>query len=142
MIKTRHRLMPLLDSAVYVSISFFHRVFAGTSPEPAGPLVPDRTVAAPVIGGNLDDPIRGQPLFSGRLKTYHPAFGDSLPQNTTVWMGYDEKALYFARRCEDIEPDKIKTSMSQRDRALTDDWVGVSLDAPGNHPASRIRVTL
>jgi len=57
-------------------------------------------------------------------------------------MGYDEKALYFAWRCDVSEPDKIKTSMSQRDRAFADDWVGVSLDALGNRPASRVRIAL
>ena len=37
--------------------------------------------------------------------------------------------LYFAFRCLDTQPDRIRTTISRRDNAFTDDWVGLSLDS-------------
>ncbi len=48
-----------------------------------------------------------------------------------MWIGYDKDALYFAFRCDDPEPAGIKTSITRRDNILSDDWVGLSLDALG-----------
>ena len=39
------------------------------------------------------------------------------------------KAIYFAFKCLDPEPDKIRTTISRRDNVWNDDWVGVSLDS-------------
>ena len=47
----------------------------------------------------------------------------------TSGLGYDDEALYFAFRCLDTQPDKIRTTISRRDNAFSDDWVGVSLDS-------------
>lgn len=51
-------------------------------------------------------------------------------------MAYDDENLYFAFRCHDSEPDKIKTSITQRDNIFADDWVGISLDALGTRQTS------
>ena len=37
--------------------------------------------------------------------------------------------MYFAFRCLDSEPGKIRTNITRRDNAFGDDWVGVSLDS-------------
>ena len=63
--------------------------------------------------------------------SYNPLHGDSIPQQTSVWVGYDNDALYFAFRCDDPEPSRIKTSITRRDNIWSDDWVGLSLDALG-----------
>ena len=59
-----------------------------------------------------------------------------MPQQTTVWVGYDKDALYFAFRCDDPEPSRIKTSVTRRDNIWSDDWVGLSLDALGTGQTS------
>jgi hypothetical protein len=57
-------------------------------------------------------------------------------QKTLVWMAYNQGNLYFAFRCNDPEPDKIKTSLARRDTMWNDDWVGLSLDALGSGQSS------
>ena len=86
--------------------------------------------APPVIDGTLDDVAwKGKPLPLDDWMTYNPAYGQSMDQKTEVWAGYDNNYLYFAFRCLDPEPDKIKTSVARRDTIWNDDWVGLSLDA-------------
>ena len=48
-----------------------------------------------------------------------------------MWIGYDTEAIYFAFRCFDAEPDRIRSTISRRDNVWNDDWVGVSLDSSG-----------
>ena len=37
--------------------------------------------------------------------------------------------MYFAFRCIDSQPEKIRTTISRRDNAWSDDWAGFSLDS-------------
>jgi hypothetical protein len=91
----------------------------------------------PVIDGRLDDDAwSAAPLKTGEWKSYNPLHGDTVPQQTTVWVGYDKDALYFAFRCDDPEPGRIKTSITRRDNIWSDDWVGLSLDALGTGQTS------
>ncbi|HLP59562.1 MAG TPA: DUF5916 domain-containing protein [Candidatus Deferrimicrobium sp.] len=64
--------------------------------------------------------------------TTTPSYGYELPMDTMVWVAYDKENLYFAFRCLDSEPDKIKTAITKRDNISGDDWVSVSVDAMGN----------
>jgi hypothetical protein len=52
-------------------------------------------------------------------------------------MAYDNQNLYFAFKCLDNEPNKIKTSISRRDTvASSDDSIGVVIDVMGNRQTS------
>jgi hypothetical protein len=94
--------------------------------------VPYLTVP-PVIDGSLDDAAwSAPPLKLGEWLTYNPSYGETMVQKTVVWMAYDKNNLYFAFRCFDPEPDKIKTSIARRDTIWNDDWVGLSLDSLGS----------
>ena len=64
-----------------------------------------------------------------RWMSYNPLRGEPEQQRTSVWIGYDNEAIYFAFRCYDDEPDKIRSTISRRDNVWNDDWVGVSLDS-------------
>src|SRR5262249_42496716 len=55
--------------------------------------------------------------------------GEPARQRTSVWIAYDNEALYFAFRCFDEDPSKIRTTITRRDNAWNDDWIGVSLDS-------------
>jgi hypothetical protein len=84
----------------------------------------------PTLDGVLDDELwSGAPLQLERWMSYNPLRGEPEQQRTSVWIGYDEEAIYFAFRCFDAEPDKIRSTISQRDSVWNDDWVGVSLDS-------------
>ncbi len=87
----------------------------------------------PVIDGILNDATwEGARLKTGDWLTYNPVRGDRLDQQTEVFVTYDSKNLYFAFRCIDPEPAKIKSSISRRDELFRDDWVGLSLDSMNN----------
>jgi hypothetical protein len=99
---------------------------------PQSELRPVRLSSPPSIDGVLEEGAWQAALVSGFFRTYHPNYGEDLPQQTEVWLGYDDEALYFAFRCRDTEPDRIKTTVTQRDNMFSDDWVGLTLDAQGN----------
>jgi hypothetical protein len=84
----------------------------------------------PRIDGSLDDHAwKAAPQPLGEWITYNPAYGETLAQKTEVWVAYDDKYLYFAFRCLDPEPDKVRHNLSRRDQLFNDDWVGLSLDS-------------
>jgi Domain of unknown function (DUF5916) len=95
-------------------------------------LRPVRLTRPPVMDGLLDDEAWQQPpMTTGRWLSYNPLYGDSIPQQTTVWLAYDGDYFYAAFKCDDPEPRGIKTSITRRDNIGSDDWVGLSLDALG-----------
>lgn len=91
-----------------------------------------RLTRPPTIDGLLDDEAwQTAPAATGDWRSYDPLYGDPIPQSTTVWVGYDSDAIYIAFKCDDPEPQGIKTSVTRRDNIWQDDWVGLSLDALG-----------
>jgi hypothetical protein len=93
------------------------------------PLRPLRTNTPPNIDGYLDDPVwQEAPTVTG-LKTWIPDFGHDMAEKTVVFMAYDRENLYFAFRCYDRMPDKIKAAIARRDTIRPDDWVCINLDS-------------
>jgi len=105
---------------------------ASSSPSSqAGPakIVLDRTTAAPpVIDGRLDDAIWASALKFDNWKTYRPDMDKDPSQKTVAYLVYDADNLYFAVRCYDTEPGKIKAAVSKRDAIDSDDLIGFILD--------------
>jgi hypothetical protein len=101
-------------------------------------LEPVRTTTPPTIDGRLDDAVwQGAPLVPETdWLTYNPLNGDHIPQRTEVRVAYDDRALYFAFRCDDPEPQRVRGTLSRRDNLFQDDWVGLSLDSVGNGQSS------
>jgi hypothetical protein len=91
---------------------------------------PVRATTAPKLDGRLDDQVwSGQPLPAENWVSYNPLRGEPEQQRTRVWMAYDDQALYFAFRCYDPDPSRIRTTITRRDNAWNDDWVAISLDS-------------
>jgi hypothetical protein len=87
-----------------------------------------RATTAPKVDGVLDDELwSGAPLPLDPWMSYNPLRGEAEQQHTDVWIGYDSEAIYFAFRCRDDEPEKIRSTISRRDSVWNDDWVGVTL---------------
>jgi hypothetical protein len=84
------------------------------------------------VDGILDDAVWQEPPLEKEFIVYNPQFGEIFPHKTAVWISYDSKNLYFAMKCYDAEPNKIKTSVTKRDNIWADDWVGLSLDTMGD----------
>ena len=73
-----------------------------------------RATIPPKIDGLLDDELWAvEPLQLDRWMSYNPLRGEPEQQKTSVWIGYDNEAIYFAFRCYDAEPDKIRSTISR-----------------------------
>lgn len=97
------------------------------------PLIPYKTDIPPVIDGKLDDPVWQQAPSETGFKTYYPDYGINMEENSVVYYAYDRENLYFAFRCFDSQPDKIKASISRRDNIHSDDWICINLDSFNDH---------
>ena len=73
-----------------------------------------KTTHPPLIDGKLDDVIwKSANKFTG-FTTFIPDFEKPMPEKTEAWLSYDEENLYFAFKCYDSEPEKIKPTVSAR----------------------------
>ena len=120
----KHRLT--IWAWVFLS-AFVSAGFAGEG-EQLPPLMPFRTDTPPAIDGVLDDPVWTQAPSETGFKTWRPDFGKDMRENTVVYYAYDQENLYFAYRCYDSEPAKIKASVRARDTIRQDDWICLNLD--------------
>lgn len=84
---------------------------------------------APKIDGVLENLFWGkEALIIEDFFQLSPKEMGTPSEKTVVYIGYDEKNLYFAFRCYDSEPDKIRASITNRDQCIEDDWVAIFLD--------------
>jgi hypothetical protein len=93
-----------------------------------------RATEPPHIDGVLDDAAwKEAPMPTGAWASYNPNRGDAMPDHfrMDVRVAYDDRNIYFAFHCFDNEPAKIRTTVTRRDRAFSDDWVAISLDSAG-----------
>ncbi len=82
----------------------------------------------PVIDGVLDDPAWAGGLKFDGFKTLKPDYGKDASQKTEAYIAYDSENFYFAFRCYDSEPSKIKAAVCKRDTIFQDDLVFINLD--------------
>jgi len=120
----RHRL-PLCGWLLF-AILLWPGFAAGN--EKLQPLKPLRTNTPPVIDGVLDDPVWTQAPSETGFRTWRPDFGKDMHEKTVVYYAYDRENLYFAYRCYDREPSKVKASVTARDTINQDDWICLNLD--------------
>lgn len=84
---------------------------------------------APKIDGVLEGDIwEAESLKIEGFLQLSPVENGAPTEKTIAYIGYDKKNLYFAFRCYDSEPDKLRVSVTNRDNIMTDDWVVVFLD--------------
>jgi len=95
-------------------------------------LTPDLTTGTIKIDGILDEDVWKKAPISQDFKSLSPVYGDTLPEKTEVWTAYDTESLYFAFKCYETDPSKIKTSIAHRDGIQRDDMVGVLIDTIGS----------
>jgi len=92
------------------------------------PLVVPKAEQPPVLDGSLDEPVWAQALKVDGFKTFKPDFGKEASQKTEAFVTYDAENFYFAFRCYDSEPAKVKAAVSKRDNIFQDDIVFVNID--------------
>lgn len=108
-------------------------VLYASAQEKLEPLIPFKTDIPPVIDGKLDDPVWEKAPHETGFKTYHPDYGIDMVENSIVYYAYDRENLYFAFRCFDSQPDKVKASVTRRDNIYADDWICINLDSYNDH---------
>ncbi len=96
----------------------------------------ERALEPPRVDGVLDDAVWSRaPLAipADGWKSYQPVRGDPMSGDfrTEVRIAYDDRNIYFAFHCFDHEPGRIRTTVSKRDNAFSDDWIAISLDSNG-----------
>ncbi|MBN2354829.1 carbohydrate binding family 9 domain-containing protein [candidate division KSB1 bacterium] len=99
-------------------------------------LVPTKIDEKIKIDGDLDENIWQLLPLSEEFITFSPVYGDKLGAITKVGIAYDDQNLYFAFKCLDDEPEKVKTTVSKRDSQSNDDWIGVLIDGMGNRQST------
>lgn len=121
---------PVAESIVLTILLFVSLSLASSAAavEQRTPLTPFKTDIPPVIDGVLDDAVWKQAPQETGFKTYNPDYGKDMREKTIVYYAYDRENLYFAYRCYDSEPDKVKASIAARDTIRPDDWVCLNLD--------------
>ena len=87
-----------------------------------------KAAAAPVIDGVLDDAAWAAGLKFDGFKTFKPDYGKDASQKTEAYIAYDAENFYFAFRCFDAEPGKIKAAVSKRDNIFQDDVAFINID--------------
>lgn len=97
------------------------------------PFKPLKTDTPPKIDGVLDDAVWKQAPSQTGFKTWTPDYDHDLSEKTIVYYAYDSRNIYFAFRCFDRQPDKIKTSVTTRDNIRREDWVCINLDSFNDH---------
>ncbi|MFC2134127.1 DUF5916 domain-containing protein [Bacteroidota bacterium] len=94
--------------------------------DPLKPLLIDEP---PVIDGVLDENLWSNVPYVTGFKTFIPDFSNDMKEKTVVYMAYDKENLYYAYKCYDSEPDKIKASVTNRDNIRAEDWICINLDS-------------
>lgn len=95
-------------------------------------LKPTKTINPPTIDGKLDDSIWLTASNVTGFKTFIPDFGMDMHEPTKTYMAYDDDNIYFAFKCFDSEPEKIKASLTNRDNIRSEDWICLNLDTFGD----------
>ncbi len=82
----------------------------------------------PAIDGVLDDPAWAAALKFDGFKTLKPDYGKDASQKTEAYIAYDAENFYFAFRCYDSDPAKVKGAVCKRDLVFQDDLVFIMVD--------------
>lgn len=95
-----------------------------------------RIEAAVRVDGVLDEEVWQRQPISPEFVTFHPMYDRPLGAATDIRAAYSDTHLYFAFRCHDEQPERIKTSIARHDNSSGDDWIGVVLDPLDNRQSS------
>jgi len=102
---------------------------AGAMPAAASAAPRLLTVSSPpVIDGVLDEAAWLNALRFSDFRTMRPEPGQAPSEATEILISADSRNIYFGLRCHDRSPERIKASLSSRDRIDGDDWISIELD--------------
>jgi len=117
-------------SFLFILLTFVGIVFSVSAQQY---LTAYKTDNPPVIDGKLDDAVWKNATSVSDFKTFIPDFGKDMTEKTVAYFANDADNLYFAFKAYDREPNKIKSSVSARDKIRSDDWICINLDSFNDH---------
>ncbi len=83
----------------------------------------------PKIDGVLENPIwEKEALKIENFLQFTPKEKGTPTEKTVAYIGYDKKNIYFAFRCYDSDPKKLRATITNRDNIMDDDWIAVFID--------------
>src|SRR5688500_11929480 len=92
--------MTRLRTSLFTVVLAVAGAAAGRAQTPAPEIQARRATTPPRLDGILDDALwAAEPLPLDPWVSYNPLRGEPAQQQTNVWIGYDEDAIYFAFRC-------------------------------------------
>lgn len=130
---SKRTIFPLLGLSMLMALAIPASPAAAKPPAALEPLRPAWAETPPKIDGILDDAVWERAPRESDFKTWNPDYGKDMTAGTIVYYAYDRENLYFAFRCADPEPAKIKASVSGRDTINADDWTCINLDTFNDH---------
>ena len=80
------------------------------------------------VDGVVDEDAWGAAWSTELPYEVNPRENVEAPVRTEVYLTYDEGHLYVGFKAYDPDPSAIRAHLTDRDRAWSDDWVGVALD--------------
>ncbi len=110
------------------SLSFFLLPLFAFTPNQEAMEIPKLT-HSPKIDGVLDNPLWEQEALKIEdFLQFTPKEKGEPSEKTIAYIGYDQKNIYFAFRCHESDPKKIRATIANRDNVFDDDWIVVFLD--------------
>ena len=83
----------------------------------------------PKIDGVIENPLwEKEALKIEDFLQYTPKEKGTPTEKTVAYVGYDKKNLYFAFRCYDSDPKKLRAAVTSRDNIIDDDWIAIFID--------------
>ena len=86
-----------------------------------------RVTRAPKLADFLNGTPREAELMITDFRQYMPGDGTPVTQDTTVFLSYDDKNLYFAWICKD-DPKLIRARVAKRELIMSDDRLSFCID--------------
>jgi hypothetical protein len=83
----------------------------------------------PKIDGVIENPLwEKETLKIENFLQYTPKEKGIPTEKTVAYMGYDKKCFYFAFRCYDSDPKRLRATITNRDNIIDDDWIAIFID--------------
>ena len=83
----------------------------------------------PKIDGVIENPLwEKEALKIEDFLQLNPKEKGKPTEKTVAYIGYDKKNIYFAFRCYDSDPKKLRATITNRDNIIDDDWIAVFID--------------
>jgi hypothetical protein len=106
---------------------------APTAGDSLPPVHAVRLTSPVTVDGALDEAVwQGAPSVT-RLTQSDPNEGAAATESTSIWVAYDNEALYVAARCWDSRPDSVIALLVRRDVVTASDRFMVYLDPFHDH---------